>query len=127
MPVLTREALLGAAATTLPRTVLHIPELGGDVILQGMSGTDRDAWEQSLVRGRGKKRDVNLQNVRAKLVVRSLINEDGSRMFTDAEAPAVGAIRVDVLNQLFEAAQKLSGVSDEDVDELGKSSESTAG
>lgn len=128
MGVLSKTALL--AATVLPRERVEVPELGPGtyVFIQGMSGTDRDAWETSLVRGRGNHRRVDTLNIRAKLLVRCLVNEDGSRMFEPHEADQVGQIRVDVLQRLFEVAQRLSGVSDADADELERrSADETAG
>jgi hypothetical protein len=125
MALLDKGALL--KATALPRETVYLKELGGDVIIQGMSGKQRDAWEASLVTQRRNRRTVDTHNVRARLVVCCLIHEDGSRMFTDDEADALGNMRVDVLDQLFDIAQRLSGVSDEDVDELGKSFGATSG
>ena len=122
--------LAAAAASGLPREVVSVPEFGDGVTLslQGMTGTQRDAWEKSLIVGKGQRRDVNTENIRARLVVKSLFTDDWSaRMFTDAEAAVVGTWRVDVLQRLFTVAQRLSGVSDADVDELGKSSAPTAG
>ena len=128
MRILSKEALLAAAsAATLPRETVHVPELGGDVLVQGMSGLQRDAWEKSLIVGRGKRRDVNTENVRARLAARCLIHEDGTRMFNDGEAVLLGRLPASVLQPIFAAAQRLSGVSDEDVDELGKSSASAGG
>jgi hypothetical protein len=125
---LSKAALL--AATALPRERVEVPELGAGafVFIQGMSGSERDAWETSLVRGRGTSRKVDTLNIRAKLVVRCLVNEDGTRVFENHEAEQVGAIRVDVLQRLFEVAQRLSGVSDKDADELEqRSAGETAG
>lgn len=122
MGFLSRADLLGAV--TLPREVVPVPELGGDVLVQGMSGAQRDAWEGSLVEGRGKKRRMNTANIRAKLVAQCCIDEQGNRLFTDDDAEALGKTRVDALNRLFAVAQRLSGVTDEDVDELGEGSTS---
>lgn len=128
MNLLSKEALVAAAAVaTLPRETVAVPELGGDVIVQGMSGKQRDEWERSLIIGRGKRRDVDTQNIRARLVVRCLVDEGGQRLLTDADADLIGNVRVDVLNRIFEVAQRLSGVSDGDIDELKKSSETVAG
>lgn len=121
MGLLTREALL-KAAIALPRETVNVPELGGEVIVQGMSGAQRDAWEASLIEGRGKRRRMNTANIRAKLVAQCCVDEDGRRLFTDGDVDELGQVRVDILNRLFGVAQKLSGVSDDDVDELGKSS-----
>ena len=127
MSSLSKAAILAAAAAALPRERVEVPELGGYVMVQGMSGTDRDAWEKSLVVGRGKRRDVNTENVRAKLAVRCLVDDDGARLFEDGDVAILGKLRVDVLNRIFETAQRLSGVSDEDIDELKKSSAPEAG
>lgn len=117
MAFLTRADLL--AAIGLPRETVRIPELGGDVLVQGMSGAQRDAWEASLVEGKGKRRHMNTANIRAKLVAQCCIDDGGNRLFTDTDIDVLGSTRVDVLNRLFGVAQRLSGVSDEDVDELG--------
>lgn len=129
MGLLGKDALLQAASSAqLPREQVNVPELGGFVIVQGMSGAQRDAWERSLVvMRRGQRRDINVENIRARLAVRCLIDEDGRRLFDDTDAGALGNLRADVLQRIFETAQKLSGVSDGDIDELKKSSETAAG
>jgi len=127
MGILNRAALEAAARATLPREMVEIPELGGSVYVRSMSGAERDEWERSLIVGRGKRRDVNTSNVRAKLAVRCLVDEQGERLFADGEADLLGGLRVDALNRIFEAAQRLSGVRDEDIDELGKGSAPAAG
>jgi hypothetical protein len=125
MALLSKDALL--KGTALPRETVYLKELGGEVIIQGMTGKQRDEWESSLVKQRRNRRELDTRNVRARLVARCLVNDDGSRMFSDDEADQLGDIRVDVLGHLFEVAQRLSGVSDEDVDELGKPSAATTG
>lgn len=128
MNLLSKEALVAAATERkLPREVVEVPELGGSVIVQGMTGIERDAWERSLVTGRGARRDVNTDNIRARLAVRCLIDQNGARLFTDEDAKHLGNLRADVLTRIFAAAQRVCGVSDGDVDELKKSSETAAG
>jgi hypothetical protein len=120
MAVLTKQMLLGA--TTLPQETVQVPELGGTVIVRGMTGAERDAFEVGLIKGRGKHREVNLQNMRAKLVAFCCIDDKGERLFADAEVEALGNVRADVMNRLYTVAQRLSGLSDEDADELGQPS-----
>jgi hypothetical protein len=122
--VITREKLL-SAALELPIERVDVPELGGYVHIKGMTGAERDAWESSLVKGRGNKRRVDTTNVRAKLAVRCLVDESGKRLFENHEADLLGTIRTDVLNRIYEAAQRVCGVSDEDVDELEQASAPT--
>ena len=73
--------------------------------MQGMSGTDRDDWEKSLLVGRGKRKDVNTANARAKLAVRCLVDKPGGqRPFGDEHADLVGALPAAVLQPIFGAA-----------------------
>jgi hypothetical protein len=123
MAVLTKQILLGA--TTPPQETVKVPELGGDVIVRGMSGSERDAFEASLIEGKGRKRDVNMKNLRAKLVAYCCVDEQGARIFNDSDAAALGEVRADVLNRIYTVAQRLSGISEEDAEELGEVSSPT--
>lgn len=116
-----------AATKTLPIERVDLPEIGMSVYVRGMSGEERDAWERSLIRGKGRRAEVDTTNVRARLVARTACDESGARVFTNQDAEELGRSRVDVLNQLFNVAQRLSGVSDMDVEELGKASALVAG
>lgn len=120
--ILNREALTGEKARTIPRETVEIPALGGEVWVKGMTGTERDAFEQSCRDPKGKLRG----NVRARLVVATVQNDDGSMMFTENDIPFVGRLRVDILQPLFNKAQQLSGLSDADVKELGEGSDEPA-
>lgn len=121
-----REALL--AATSTPTEVVQLPELGKDdtgkdmaVSVRGMTGSERDAFESSCFEGKGKHRAFNSKNLRARMVAYCCLDENGHRAFTDADAVALGNVRADLIDRLFAVAQKLSGMRDEDVDELGLS------
>ena len=109
---------------------VHIPEWDTDVYIKGLTGTERDSYEASLftVTESGKKVDVkmNRANVRAKLLVKTICDEDGSRVFSDADVEALGSKSAAALDKLFEVAQRLSGLSDKDVEELEKNSNSEA-
>ena len=56
-----------------------------------------------------------------------IVDEQGNRLFDDSEVAILGRLRVDVLNRIFETAQRLSGVSDDDIEELKKPSVWEAG
>lgn len=118
-----RETLLGA--TKPPQETVSIKALGIDVTVRGMTGVERDAFEASCFEGRGKKRDFSMRNLRAKLVAICCIDGNGHRVFTDEDAVELGKVRADVIDQLFGVAQRLSGMRDEDVDELGLSIETS--
>lgn len=118
--LLSRDALL--RATALPTETIQIPELGGAIVVRGLSGTERDAYETSLFMQKKGKRVENMQNARARLVVLCVVNDAGERVFTAADVPAVGAMRADILDRIFTVAKKLSGLSDDDLEELGQPS-----
>ena len=122
MALLTKEAILAAPDLSTERVT--VPEWGGDVLVRGLSGTERDAFEQDIVqlRREGKKTvtDTDLHNVRAKLVARSIVDEKGARLFEDGEIEALGRKAALALQRVFEVAQRLSGLTDEDVEELAK-------
>ena len=100
-----------------------VPEWGGTVRVRALSGKDRDAYEASCMQERSKGQMVrNLANVRAKLVVRSIIDADGNRIFADTDANALGAKSAAALDRVFAVAAELSRLSEEDVDELAGNS-----
>lgn len=118
MAMLGRDALLSRGA--LPRMTVTLPTMGGEVLLQGLTAAQRDKYEGDSVMQRGKHRATNYVNIRARLIVQGVINEDGSRVFSDADAEAVGQLPAVDLEVIFDGIRKLSGMSEADIDELGK-------
>lgn len=122
MALLTREAILNV--DDLPRELVAVPEWGGEVYVRALTGAERDAFEQSIVEQRGKSTRMNLRNIRAKLVSLAVIDGNGNRIFSDDDVKWLGNKSAAALDRIFEVAQRLSGLRDEDVDELAKNSES---
>jgi hypothetical protein len=121
-----RDQILGSKPLT---EAVPLPELGDGIeqTVRGMTGSERDAFEASLMEGRGKRRQVSMKNVRAKLVAFCCIEPDGQHTFTEADVEQLGGVRGDLVDRLFTVAQRLSGMSKEDVDELGSSSPKSSG
>lgn len=116
MTLLSKEAIF--AADDHKYEVVPVPEWGGEVRMRSLTGTERDAYEDSLTQQVGNKQVVNARNARAKLVALSAINEDGSPLFDKADVLKLGGKNSAALQRLFDVACKLSGFSDEDVKEL---------
>lgn len=114
MNMLTKEAIL--SADDLPRERVSVPEWGGDVFVRTMTGTDRDAFEASLI---GNK-DGRMENVRARLVSLTLCNEIGTRIFGDDDIAALGAKSAKALDRVFAVAQRLNGIGVEQADAAKK-------
>lgn len=119
--LLNREAIL--KADDLPKELVEVPEWGGYVYVRTLTGLERDAFEESVTQQRGKSIKMNLRNIRAKLVALSVVDEGGKRIFSDADAKFLGEKSASALDRIFEVAQRLSGLRDEDVEELAKNSE----
>lgn len=110
--MLTKEIIL--AAEDLTRKALEVPEWGGAVYVRTMCGTERDEWEKSLA-------DVkDSANVRARLAVRCLCDEQGNRLFADADAEALGKKSGKILCRVFDLAIELNRLSPADAEELAK-------
>lgn len=117
MNLLSKDQIL--AATDSGRELFPVPEWGGDVFINVMSGTERDAFEQAVV-GDGEHR--NWRNVRARLAVIVLVDEEGKRLFADTDVAALGRKSSIVLDRIFDAAQRVNALRPEDIKELAKNS-----
>jgi hypothetical protein len=105
-----------------------VPEWGGTVRVRGLTGSERDKFEDVSMQRYGKKnqsREVNLKDFRARLSAWSIVDEDGKRVFSDSDITALGQKSAAALQRVFDVAARLSGLSESDVDELTKNSSST--
>jgi hypothetical protein len=114
--LLSASEILGA--DDIVTELVEIPEWKGKVIVRGLTGAERDGFEESLLERRGKNREVRLANLRAKLCALTMVDGNGKRLFSDAQVEALGKKSASALQRVFAVAQRLSGLSDEDVEEL---------
>lgn len=119
---LGRDAIL--AKVDVQERELYVPEWETWVKVRGLTARERDDYERSIMVGKGKDRDVNLRNLRAKLVVRSVVDSAGQLLFSDADIEALGDKSAAALERIFDVARDLSGLSEQDTEELLKNSES---
>jgi hypothetical protein len=114
--LLTRAQIL--AVEDLGSQVVPVPEWGGSVLVRGLTGRERDLFEASIVRMRGGGVSASLENVRARLVSMTVIDEDGCRLFDDRDVRALGEKSGAVLDRLFDVARRLSGMTEDDVNAI---------
>lgn len=117
MGSLTREALLGA--TQVPTETVAIPELGGSVVVRGMTARERTQFEKKFVTEIRGKQKRNFEAFREQLCVFCCVEP----RLTEADVEALSKVRADVIERIANVAMKLSGITEKDVDELGQSSE----
>jgi len=123
--ILSRDEILKAELDSsgnvvLPTETVEVPEWHGSVIVRGLSGTARDAFEQSLIIQRGRKQETNLANFRAKLVAQSVVDESGKTMFTEKDIDVLGSKSASALERVYAVAGRLSRLTNDDVEELTK-------
>lgn len=119
---LSREAIL--QAQDIKKEELFIPEWDGTVVIRGLTAAERDKYEAKLIVQKGKNTTINMKNARARLVMMSAEDEFGAPLFTEADLAALGTKSAAVMDRIFDVASRLSGISDEDLEELSKNSES---
>ncbi|MFJ6615459.1 hypothetical protein ACIQPT_34865 [Streptomyces sp. NPDC091289] len=104
---------------------VDVPEWGGTVRVLGMSGTDRNAYQSSLVvlGSNGSVQRMNMADQLAKLCAKCLVGEDFERLFTDKEVAGLGRKNGAVLERVGQVAQRLSGLRKEDVEAKAGNSE----
>lgn len=102
-----------------------VPEWGGKVVwLRSPGSRDRDAFEASLLTKEGKGRKArhvpSLDNIKAKLVVRCVCEGQGvpALVFTPGDADTLALKNAAAVSRLYEVAQRLCGITDDDVEEL---------
>lgn len=118
---LTREAILEAEDRATEWVA--VPEWKGSVLVRSLSGVERDAYESSIARVRweGTRATVesNTGNVRARLVAMTVIDPDsGANLFSERDVLVLGQKSASALERVFKVAQRLSGLSEADVEEL---------
>jgi hypothetical protein len=59
-------------------------------------------------------------NVRAKVVTRCVVDDDGNRLFTDADVVQLGGKSAAALERVYAVAARLSGLSDEDQEAMAR-------
>lgn len=128
MALLTKDQILRAKDTVTED--VDVPEWGGTVRVKGMTGRERDQWEQSLLTPgkNGKAPTPDMDNNRAKLVAATVVDEQGNRIFTAEDVGLLGNKSGAALERVVNVAMRLSGISPQDMDDLsGNSSATTSG
>jgi hypothetical protein len=124
MAILGRDQILNA--DDRKTMIVPVPEWGGEVMIRSLTGRERDEFESSLVETKGNKTKQNITNFRARLLSLCIVNEKMERVFIPADIPALGNKSVAALQRVFNACNELSGLSDEDVEELTQGFEKEA-
>lgn len=113
---LTAESILASDDTQME--LIDVPEWGGTVWIKGLTGKDRDAFEASMIKGRGKTARIDSDNTRAKFCARVMVDEEGETLFKPGDVEALGRKSGRALDRVYEKGMILSGMTDEEVETL---------
>ncbi|MFC4494065.1 hypothetical protein ACFPA8_07955 [Streptomyces ovatisporus] len=99
---------------------VEVPEWGGTVRVQGMSGSERDRFEAGFVDSKGDRlsSEKALEDYRARLASACIVDENGKRLFQGAAIKRLGQKNAQALQRVCDVAMRLSGMSNEDQEEL---------
>jgi hypothetical protein len=126
---LTATDILSAADSVTER--VDVPEWGGHLFVRNLTGEERDTFEDTVIKVRGKNREVNMRNFRAKLVAMAACDSAGKQLFTMSQVEALGKKNAAALQRVFDKASSLSGLGEEDIEqmtqELGKDQNGSSG
>ena len=109
-------------ADDLPAEVVPVPEWDGEVTVRTLAAWEKDEWEDSVTKGEGRKLDIDMGNLRAKLCALCIIDGKGARIFNDKDIESLGNKSAKVLSRIYNVAAKLNGIGEQDAVDLIKNS-----
>lgn len=121
MPTLSRTQIL--QCDDVQRERVEVPEWGGYVYVRSMTGQERERLEMALVDDLGNPIPGAREQLRARLVALTVVDDDNQRLFKTDDVPQLQQKNSAVLDRLFTKAQHLSGITQDDVEALTKNSE----
>lgn len=111
--LLTREAILGAS--DIQTEEVEVPEWGGAVLVRGLSAKETNRLGvASSVRAQADQAGA-AERFPIDLVALAIVDEDGHRLFADADVEALGQKSGAALMRVFVVAQRLSGLDSAEI------------
>lgn len=117
MTILTKNDIINAKDLEIERVV--VKEWGGAVAVRGMTAKERDDFEHEMF---NQIENKSTKTVRAKLVCRCCVDENGDRIFKDEDYIMLEKKNGRVVDKIFKVAQRLSGLTGKEVEDLAKNS-----
>lgn len=111
-------------ASDLKTEPVDVPEWNGSVNVRTMTGADRDAFEASLVTvDASGKVSQNLDNMRVKLLVVTVVDDNGNRLFDEGDIAMLGRKSTAAIERVYAAAARLNGIGAKAEADAAKNSE----
>ena len=117
--VLTKEQI--QAAQDFEMKPVPVPEWGGDdavVYVKSMTSAQRIQFELGLTHDNETVRERKRERAKEQLIVLTVCDADGNLLFEDADIGWLREKSAKPIERLFDAARKLNGIGEDDVEQL---------
>lgn len=96
---------------------VEVPEWGGTVKIQGLTGEQRNRVG-ALMRAESKKtsEEEALSYFQMRIAAASMVDEDGKRVFSQNDVAKLAKKSAAAIQRVYDVAAKLSGIGDEEVE-----------
>jgi len=107
----------------LPTEDVYVEPWGAWVRVRALTAGERDAYQNSMFevrhRGRGQPPEIRYkpEKASARLVALSVIDEQGNRLFTEADVEALARKNARAIDIIAAVARRLSGLDEEALEE----------
>lgn len=120
--VLNKQDILQAKDMVIER--VDVPEWGGAVCVRSISAAERGLIEEEAARYKETKGKGSsfARTFTVKMASMAICDEKGERLFDEKDIALLQTKNAAVVSRIAEAAQKLSGFSKTDLEELEKNS-----
>lgn len=99
---------------------------GKTVTVRSMTARERSEFESQFSHPKtGKHLPNRAAEIRERLVIATVIDEQGNPLFTDDDLGALKEVDAAILEAIAKASQELNDISEEDLAELEKNSQKT--
>ena len=122
MSILTKDAILAAKDYKMEK--VSCPEWGGDVYVRSLSGEEKTAFQNSLFEegedGTPVRKEGYMKALATGMLVRSICDKDGNRLFEDQDVDALFKKSAKVLDRIQTVCDDLNGVGQKAVEKAVK-------
>ncbi len=99
----------------LAREIVEVPELGGEVVVRGMTLSERLAFSDATSREGDEDGTLRFGNV-ARVLAWCVLDADGEPLLTREEWEAMGSVHLSACVRLFDRAQRHSLLTQDDIE-----------
>lgn len=114
----------------LAREKVYLPEIDSDpnegyVFIREMTALERDRLDASMF-GNGNTGN-NWDDMRARIIANVTEDDHGNKIFNSGDIKSLSDMGSSVIDRMFGVAQRLSGITSQDVEEMRKNSNDQGG